>query len=214
MAKQLYMVVRDTNIEESKILYVAPLNEATLLGQVYMCEHPGQHCSAPPLEGRGFSKFDLKMLQYIFWNTFSLVPSDDYATLVKMCITEAEKMQLTDVNIGALEATLTGYGFTGTIGSVETVKPPKEPKQKREPREPRQPKDPSTPKQEVDRPRTGSTTALVWEILDKYNVEGIDLKELRNKAFNEFVTQEGQSASTFSVQFSKWKAKNVLTDNK
>lgn len=205
------MVIRDTSIEDAKILFVAPVNEATLLGQVYMCEHPGQHCSAPPLEGRGFSKFDLKMLQYLYWNTFNLTPSDDYAELVKMCITEAEKMKMTDVNIGALQSTLDGYGFDGTIGASETVKQPKEVKQKREPRAPREPKDPNAVEQPVDRPKTGSTTAMVWDILDKHYVEGINLKELRTLAYDEFVTKEGQSPSTFSVQFSKWKAKNLLT---
>lgn len=206
--KQLYMVVRVTTNEDSKILYVADLEQATLLGQLYMLEHPGQKCIAPPLEGRGFSKIEMLQLQYVFWNTFEKTPASEYAQLVQDCIAEAKKLVQPEISTASLMAQVAAYGGPISASTNTVPKAPKQPKVKAEKvaKEPSQPKEPRQP---GDRPKSGSTTGMVWDILDK-NFETIqDLKELRTVSLAEFIN-EGQSSSTFSVQFGKWKASKGL----
>jgi hypothetical protein len=57
--------------------------------------------------------------------------------------------------------------------------------------------------EEVQRPKSGSTTGRVWEICDKLFERVQDKKELR-AAVLAAASAEGINSSTISVQFGKW----------
>jgi outer membrane murein-binding lipoprotein Lpp len=196
---QLYMVIDITTIEQTVIRFVAPRDAAIALGQIYMAEHPGRRCIAPPLEGRGFSKVDSQLqLQYLFWNTFAQKPSEDYATLVKDCLSYAEKMDVTETELSVLHGQLAALG--GAVAKAE----------RKEQKAAKDPAAPATDKPAA--PKKTSTCGLVWDLCDKVlNESKLDLssKELRS-AIMAACEQEGVNKSTAAVQYGKWKAsKNV-----
>lgn len=211
MSRSLYMVIRTTNNEHAQILYVAEMEIATLLGQLYRAEHPDQKCIAPPLEGRGFAKIDLAMLQYVYWNTFQSTPPEDYTELIKQCVERASKIEVTHANPESLRAELALFGTEIVVNKkgeitkeIKEKKVPKPPKAAKAPRQPRSESDIKT-----DRPRAGTTTGLVWDIIDKHFANVKDVKVLRNVALEE-CKNEGLNPSTFSVQFGKWRAAQGL----
>lgn len=211
---QLYMVIRTTNNEHAQILYVADIEIATLLGQLYKAEHPDQKVIAPPLEGRGFAKIELTMLQYVYWNTFGERPPEDYQELIKQCVAHALKIQVTETNPAALRSELLKYDVSTVISkNGDIVKESNKKASNKIPKEPKAPKQPRQPRTEGeikdDRPRAGTTTGLVWDIIDKHFAKVKEVKALRAAALQE-CTNEGLNPSTFSVQFGKWRAANGM----
>lgn len=201
MKHTLYMVVRVTSVETCQILYIANLENATLLGQLYMAEHPGQKCIAPPLEARGFSKLDLNYLQYLLWNSFGLTPPEDFQSLHKICLDNALKIPVTEANPASLRSSLSHYEMETVITdkgeiAVQAKTEKVNPEVKRKPR----PEGTAN----TERPRENSTSALIWSIADKHFENVKDLKTLR-KLVMDNCEKEGVNLSTVSVQFGKWK---------
>lgn len=202
MKDALYMVVRVTTVETCQILYIAPLENATLLGQLYMAEHPGQKCIAPPLEARGFSKLNTDQLQYLLWNSFGLTPPEDFPSLYKICLENALKIPVTEANASSLRSSLSHYEMETVITdkgeiAVQAKTEKVNPELKRKPR--------SESDVITERPRENSTSALIWSIADKHFENVKDPKALRKLVMAE-CEKEGINLSTVSVQFGKWKA--------
>lgn len=188
----LYMVVDITTVAETKIRYVADSERAILLAAIYMNNHPGRKCIAPVLEGRGFSKMDLQTLQYLYWNTFSKTPSDNYEQLVQNCLSEAEFLE---VNIDKI-STLTAEKEISEI-EMRSATPTDKPLRSGT----------ALPKANTT-PKKTSTCGFVWEICDKHNAQFANLLQQDRKSFRKGVLEacekEGINSSTAAVQFGKW----------
>lgn len=201
--KQLYMLIRTTNKETATILDVGDSDVITLLGQLYKAEHPGQTVIAPPLEGRGFSKLDKDLLQYMFWNTFQLTPPEDYAELINQALTNAQKIKPSEASVSSLRASISLYNPKTTVTADGQIV--SENTKKAKTSIPKVPK--SGDAKDLAKPREGSTCGLIWNIIDGLYVEGQDPKEFR-KTVMEACEKEGINKSTVSVQLGKWKTHN------
>lgn len=188
MAKTLYMVIDTTKAEHTVIRAVAPIEQATLIGQTYMLEHPGRTCIAPSLDGRGFAKLDKLALQYLFWNTFQEKPNDDYGQLLKDCLAKALKIPVDTTDLRMLES-------AKSLADVAV------------PTDNNKPKKVSAPKAEVTAaPKKTSTCGFIWEICDSVLTQ---IADNTSKEFRQTVMQrceaEGINKSTASVQLGRWK---------
>ena len=202
--KQLYMVLDVTKNEDLKVRFVGDIHTATLLGQIYMLEHPDRKVIAPPILGRSLSKFDMIQLQYLYWNMTQKTPAAEYNKVLQDCMTIIEKIEPDPVSVESLQSQkeLLEAAAGRAAGNVSTSgrsnKPPREQKA------PKEPKDPN------GTPRRGSTCGLIWEICDTVYTElgSPDLanKTLRNNVFARCIEKEGINKSTVNVQFGKWKA--------
>lgn len=187
----LYMVIDVTSMPETKIRFIADNERALLLSRIYMNNHPGRTCVAPVMEGRGFSKLNLKTLQYLFWNTFQKTPCDDYEQLVKDCLSEASFLP---INIDTISTLNIEKELSVNISLVHA--------------ESSAPKAPNI-KAENTTPKKTSTCGYVWEICENYYLKDLEALQKDHKAFRNqimvFCEKEGINLSTTSVQFSKWK---------
>lgn len=213
MAK--YVGINITSNEHAKVLFVTDNERAALLGRLYMLQHPGQKVVAPPLEGRSFSKFEKELNQYLFWNSFQQTPPEDYSLLLKSLVLECEKIQVSETDLPWLKAELANYNYdvelttTGhnyVMGKVPNPPRPKVQKEQTEKKE-KVPKEPKAPRAEGEpiRPKPNSTCGIIWQVLDEQYENEKDFKELKKICQEILVQKEGINASTFSVQFTKWK---------
>jgi len=189
----LYMLVDVTSIESTKILRVAPLRHVQLYGAIERAH--GKTVVAPPLEGRGFGKFDTAQMQYIFWNLTQQTPPSDYAELVKGCLEAAGKLPLDPTPLSHLEREVAKlYPDGETFGQG-----PKEASVRVE-RHKREEAGVSA------RPKAGSSTGKVWEIADEMSTADAPANRKEVIAACEAA---GINTATASTQFSKWlKARN------
>lgn len=188
MAKTLYMVIDTTNDEHCVIRAVAPIQQATLIGQTYMLEHPGRSCIAPPLDGRGFAKLDKLALQYLYWNTFQEKPNEDYGQLLKECLAKALMLPVNNIDLRMLES---AKSLAADLLPTDNSKPKKV----------------TAPKAELlTAPKKTSTCGFIWEICDSVLTQIVDNT---SKEFRQTVMQrceaEGINKSTASVQLGRWK---------
>jgi hypothetical protein len=191
---QLYMVLDVTRNEDTKLRFIAPIKEATLLGQIYALEHPDRKVIAPPMEGRSFAKLDLLQLQWLFWNTFNEKPFDDYQTLVRELLARFQKMEPNSVELASLEATKAQIEST-----MERSIAPGAPAATRKPRA----------ASSDGTPKKGSTCDLVWTICEQVLADcGGNMQDpvLRPNIMVRCIEREGINKSTAAVQFSKWRA--------
>jgi hypothetical protein len=197
-----YVGILEVDAKSAKVIYKADMQKATLLGRLYMLQHPGFKVTAREIAGRSFSKYDKETLQYLYWNTFGLTPSDDYNVLIQDIVKECEKLPLSETENAWLESQISEYDYKTEItpsGKIVYNNIPKPPQ-----------KTNSEKSEQVSRPpRTGTTTALVWEIVNEQYKTITDLKKLREVCQDIVVNKEGINASTFSVQFSKWKKETL-----
>lgn len=189
----LYMLIDVTTPEGTKILRVAPLRHVQLYGAIERAN--GKTVIAPPLEGRGFSKFDVQQMQYIYWNLTQQVPPNDYAELVKGCLEAASKIPLDPTPLSHLErevARLYPDGETFGAGPKEAAS--------RIERHKREDAGVSA------RPKEGSSTGRVWAIADEMSTTSAAADR---KAVIAACEAAGINTATASTQFSKWlKARN------
>jgi hypothetical protein len=183
-----YMLIDTTVLEETRVIAVALLRQVELMGRLQQAA--GRKVIAPPLDGRGFSALDRLPLQYLYWNTTHLPPSEDYGELVKLCQEAVEKIPVDQTPLVDLEREVARVCPQEST-SATTTKAPKAPK------------DPSA------RPKGISTCGLVWEIADRlYELSG---KIPERKEVIEACVKEEINPATASTQFGKWKASKLST---
>lgn len=196
----LYMLInKGASPVDTKIHAVAPLREIQLLGRLAKAD--GLTVIAPPVEGRGFSQLGEEELQYLYWNTFGLRPSESYPELITDCLYQTMLLPVNPTPLASLERMCEKL----EMGADETPagESQKKPRAKKEPKEPkaRAPKDPT------GRPAATSTTGLVWSLADEVYATHTDKDDWKavSKAVRERCSAEGINPGTVSVQFGKWK---------
>ena len=201
MEQVKYMVLDITSNEQARIVAIAPLKEAQLIGKIMQAQ--GRAVIAPPLEGRGFSKLEPLMLQYLFWNTTQTPPPTVYADLMKAMQAAAEALPVDETPLHELEKTVRDlYPDEKQSSDGKT--------------EPKQPKAPGTP---AERPTGTSTTGRVWELADaEYALHlhkmpdggAIDWKALRDAIMTSCING-GINKATAATQYSKWKGAKLAS---
>lgn len=196
-----YMVIDLTTLEESKVVAVAPMKQAQLIGKILQAQN--RRVIAPPLEGRGFAKLEMQVLQYIFWNMTQTPPPVEYAELLKAALVHAKEIPLDEVPLHELEKT------------VRDLYPDEKQSGSTDPKEPKKPKEPGAP---ADRPKATSTTGRVWELADAAYAKVMskaadgatpDWTEIR-KALMTLTDADQINKATAATQWSKWKSAKLV----
>ena len=176
----LYMVIDVTTVEGTKVLKIAGIREATLIGKIFQAQ--GLKVIAPPMEGRSFAKLEKLPLQYLYWSVCQETPPEDYAELVQKCLTKLQTLPVDDTPLASLEKEVARLYPDGTLAPAV------------------QPKDPNAP---PSRPREAGATGRVWEVADQMfaQVSGMPDRKMVIAAGE----AAGINSATASTQFSKWK---------
>lgn len=195
-----YMLIDVTTVEGTYLRLIGSGLQVELMGQLLKAQ--GAEVIAPPLEGRGFTKFDLLQLQYLYWNSCSKPPVSDYGDLVIACLTAFEAMPVFDVSVEDLKA------------AVAKLTPPED-----EAKKPEGKKAEAKPVKRAaatpgEAPATTSTTGKVWVIADRVLAAHpaitttTDWKPIRD-AIIAACEGEGINKATAATQYSKYKASKI-----
>ena len=200
-----YMIIDVTTPAAIKVLRVAEMTNCQLWGRLYQAE--GKKVIAPPVEGRGFGKLELLQLQYLYWSLHQKTPSEDYATLVRECLSTIDAMPLDHTDTVWLQGEVDRLAPSVTTTAEDGHKPA--------PKAPKAPKAPTTPADPNGRPKASSTTGLVWDLADTAYATVVpdgaaepDWKAVRAELAR-LCSQEGINAGTMGVQYGKWKASKL-----
>ena len=202
-----YMIIDVTTPEAIKVLRVAEMTNCQLWGRLYQAE--GKKVIAPPVAGRGFGKLDLLQLQYLYWSLRQKTHPEDYATLVRECLSTIDAMPLDHTDTVWLQGEVDRLAPSVTTAVEDGPKPP--------PKAPKAPKAPTTPTDPNERPKARSTTGLVWDLADTAYATVVngaagepDWKAIRAELAR-LCAHEGINAGTMGVQYGKWKASKLGT---
>ena len=200
-----YMLIDVTTPAAIKVLRVAEMTNCQLWGRLYQAE--GKKVIAPPVEGRGFGKLELLQLQYLYWSLLQKTPPEDYATLVRECLSTIEAMPIDHTDTTWLQGEVDRLAPSVTTAAEDGPKPA--------PKAPKAPKAPTTPADPHGRPNVRSTTGLVWDLADTAYATVVpdgaaepDWKAVRAELAR-LCSQEGINAGTMGVQYGKWKASKL-----
>ena len=200
-----YMIIDVTTPEAIKVLRVAEMTNCQLWGRLYQAE--GKKVIAPPVEGRGFGKLELLQLQYLYWSLHQKIPPEDYAALVRECLSTIDAMPLDHTDTVWLRGEVDRLAPSVTTTAEDGHKPA--------PKAPKAPKAPTTPADPNGRPKASSTTGLVWDLADTAYATVVpdgaaepDWKAVRAELAR-LCSQEGINAGTMGVQYGKWKASKL-----
>lgn len=200
-----YMIIDVTTPAAIKVLRVAEMTNCQLWGRLYQAE--GKKVIAPPVEGRGFGKLGLLQLQYLYWSLHQKTPPEDYATLVRECLSTIDAMPLDHTDTVWLQGEVDRLAPSVTTAAEDGPKPA--------PKAPKAPKAPTTPADPNGRPKASSTTGLIWDLADTAYATVVpdgaaepDWKAVRAELAR-LCAQEGINAGTMGVQYGKWKASKL-----
>jgi hypothetical protein len=149
-------------------------------------------------ENKAYSRYTEAQLRLLYRNIAgieaSFLPYSGLVEAVRACVMRIEPLKPTEEQLEA-----TALQRLGPVVLPAPVQKTREPRivAKKEPRGIR------VSSEEVQRPKSGSTTGRVWEICDKLFERVQDKKELR-AAVLAAASAEGINSSTISVQFGKW----------
>lgn len=200
-----YMLIDLTELEQIKVILVAPLREMALHGRLAKLVS-GRNVIGPPVEGRGFSKLTKEQLQYLYWNTCEQTPPEDYSELVKGCLDVISKLPVDPTPLAKLTADVAKlcpddealYNDAGEIvPKTKKVKLNKEPRVGGEAK--------STP-------NPMSTTGQVWVIANELLAKCGEGELPDRSLIIEACIEEGINKATASTQYAKWK-KHVLNSS-
>lgn len=196
-----YMLIDVTTVEGTYLRLIGSGLQVELMGQLLKAQ--GAKVIAPPLEGRGFAKFDLLQLQYLYWNSCNKPPTSDYGELVIACMTAFEAMPVSDVSVEALKV------------EVAKLVPPEDELDKLG-AEAKPVKRAPVPRKPGETPAATSTTGKVWIIADRVLAAHpaitatTDWKPIRD-AIIAACESEGINKATAATQYSKFKASKIAT---
>jgi len=187
-----YMLIDTTTVEGTRLLAIAPLRAAQLLGKVEQLAN-GRTVIAPPVEGRGFAKLDMLQLQYLFWNTFQEVPPNEFSQACQVCLERFTAMPDTPADIDALERQVALLAPDNSEAASSGGSPVATKVRSSAP---------------SVRPAGTSTTGKVWEVADQIFGEQ-DPKSANWKVVREAIVKAceelGINGATAATQYSKWK---------
>lgn len=200
-----YMIIDVTTPEAIKVLRVAEMTNCPLWGRLYQAE--GKKVIAPPVEGRGLGKLELLQLQYLYWSLHQKTPPEDYAALVRECLSTIDAMPIDHTDTVWLQGEVDRLAPSVTTAAEDGPKPA--------PKAPKAPKAPTTPADPNGRPKASSTIGLVWDLADTAYATVVpdgaaepDWKAVRAELAR-LCSQEGINAGTMGVQYGKWKASKL-----
>lgn len=192
-----YMLIDVTTVEGTCLRMIGSGLQVELMGKLLKAQ--GVKVIAPPLEGRGFTKFDLLQLQYLYWNSCNKPPVSDYGNLVIACLTAFEAIPVSEVSVETLKA------------EVAKLSPPEDETNKTEAKPV---KKAAVPRKPGETPAATSTTGKVWVIADRVLAshpsitEDTDWKPIRNSVIAA-CESEGINKATAATQYSKFKASKI-----
>jgi hypothetical protein len=186
-----YMLLETTN-GTVRFLLKAPLREAQLHARLETFRNPGSTYIAPPVEGRSFSALTANQLLHLIYSLGS-APEGDYAAQVQQALALVQARDPDTEACASLEREVHRLGVPEPNLTHAAPKPVAAKLQK--------PKDISF--QNPERPKAGTTTALVWELCDQLKA-ALGRLPTSKEALAE-CDKEGIKAGTVSVQYSKWK---------
>lgn len=198
-----YMLIDVTTVERTTLRMIGSNRQVVLMGQLHKAQ--GANMIAPPLEGRGFSKFSLSQLQYLYWNSTGKTPVSDYGELVIACLTAFEAMPVSEIPIEELEAEVAKLAPEIDEFKDETT-PSKQPVKAAGKK--------TTPSKPGEAPAATSTTGRVWVIADRVLASCSDItattdwKPIRG-AIIAACESEGINKATAATQYSKYKASKI-----
>jgi hypothetical protein len=204
-----YMLIDVTTVERTTLLLIGSGRQAALMGRLLKAQ--GANVIAPPLEGRGFSKFSLSQLQYLYWNSTGKPPVSDYGELVIACLTAFEEMPVSEVSVEELEAQVAKLAPTEAEGTGEFETATKPATSKQSPKTQGRKAAPSKP---GEAPPATSTTGRVWVIADRVLASCSDITATTDwKPIREAIIaaceSEGINKATAATQYSKYKASKI-----
>ena len=187
-----YMLLDTTNGTALFVLK-ARLREVQLHARILACKNPGARYIAPPVEGRSFAKLSPNELSHLIYSLGG-APEGDYAEQVKQAQRLVDARGADDTSKERLEKEAERLGAPEpSLIKPEKGEVPKPPKEKKH----------DTSFANPERPKAGTTTALVWELCDELKTQlG---RTPTSKEAMAVCEKEGIKAGTFSVQFGKWR---------
>lgn len=199
-----YMLIDVTTVERTALLMIGSNQQVVLMGRLMKAQ--GSNVIAPPLEGRGFSKFNLAQLQYLYWNSCHKSPVSDYGELVIACLRAFEAMTASEISIEELEAEvakLTPETDEFKVEATSAKQPAKAPVKRT-----------AAPAKPGEAPSATSTTGRVWVIADRVLASRPDItattdwKPIRD-AIITACESDGINKATAATQYSKYKASKI-----
>lgn len=187
-----YMVIDITDMAQTKILQIARLREAQLWGSYHkLC---GRTVVSPVMEGRGFAKLDKAFLQYLYWNTTGLTPSEDYQQLVIDCYNAVRWIAPDLTPVEQLEKMLADKQRELGVQQQQDAAEQQKIRQK------------SSPDKIPDKL---STCGYVWEIADRMTKEAGTMVE--RAALIAECEKESIHPSTAGTQYYRWKKSRLAS---
>lgn len=189
-----YMLLDTTN-GTARFVLKAPVRHVQLHARIQACQNPGSTYIAPPVEARSFSKLSENQLLHLIYSLGS-APEGDYANQCQQALALVQGKDPDTLSEEALSREVTRLGAPEpTLDHERPVKAAEE--------KPKKEKKHDTSFSNPERPKAGTTTALVWDLCDAVYAK-LGRAPTSKEAFAE-CEKEGIKAGTFSVQFGKWK---------
>lgn len=197
-----YMLIDITTVEGTYLRLIGSGPQVQLLGQ--LLKPQGVNVIAPPLEGRGFAKFDLLQLQYLYWNSCGKPPASDYGELVAACVAAFEAIPVSEISIEELKTEVAKLAPRNEDEAGETETKAKPVKRT------------TTPRKPDEAPIATSTTGKVWVIADQVLASCSDITTATNwKPIRDEIMavceRQGINKATAATQYSKFKASKIAT---
>lgn len=203
-----YMLIDITTMETTKLLLTGTLRQVQLHGRLLKAD--GRKFVAPPLEGRGLSRFKMEELQYMLWNTWNASPVNakgepkPFGDLLAECLHAAQQVLPDGTTIELLEAEVAKLAPPGD-GETDEIDTECKPAKKATPR---------TQQKPGEAPAATSTTGKVWIIADRVLAAHpavtatTDWKPIRETIIAA-CESEGINKATAATQYSKYKASKI-----
>ena len=179
-----------------QLVLVAASKEVQLHARLLVADSPKRKLIAPPLEGRGFAKLTILQLGELIQSQGDK-PFGSFGDLCQQAFKLVDQHPVDERSIASLEHAVekrglpdpvVGWATDPTLAPAASTKPKKER---------------STEFTDPVKPKTGTTTGLIWELCDALKKK---LKRVpTSKEAWAVCEAEGVKQGTFSVQFGKWK---------
>lgn len=178
-----------------QLVLVAASKEVQLHSRLLVADSPKRKLIAPPLEGRGFAKLTVLQLGSLI-QSLGASPFGSFGELCQQAFKLVAAHPVDERSIASLEHAIEKRGLPEPVigWAADPTLAPAPAKVKKEH---------STEFSDPVKPKTGTTTGLIWEVCD-----GLMKKLKRTPTSKEAwaaCEAEGVKQGTFSVQFGKWK---------
>lgn len=179
-----------------QLLLVAASKEVQLHSRLLVADNPKRKLTAPPVEGRGFAKLTVLQLGGLI-QSLGAKPFGSFGELCQQAFKLVDVLPVDERSVASLEHAVTKRGLPEPVvgwAADPSLAPAPAVKAKKER---------STEFTDPVKPKTGTTTGMIWELCDALHAK---LKRVpTSKEAWPVCEAEGVKQGTFSVQFGKWK---------